>query len=125
MKLAVLAVLLVPMVPAGAPVSFDSDSVRVGDVAVTDIVMQLKETPSGFVLASKGSVETLARPVSVPLPPDDGLRWYESPAWYAAVRLSGLLPDLAEIAGRAWILDTVRWVQEQADVSGLRGPGSP
>ncbi len=60
--------------------------------------------------------EPLDRPVSVPLPPcpDDGLRWYERPDWYATVRLSGLLPELTEIAGRAWVLDTIRWAQEQA-----------
>jgi hypothetical protein len=70
MKLAALAVLLVAMAPAAAPVSFDAESFKVGDAAITDIVMQLKETPSGFVLASKGSVEPLARPVSVLLAPE-------------------------------------------------------
>jgi hypothetical protein len=53
-------------------------------------------------------------PLPRPLPPcpDDGLRWYEHPDWSAAVRVSGLLPDLTEIAGRAWVLETVRWAQE-------------
>ena len=60
--------------------------------------------------------DPLIRPVAGPVPPgpDDGLRWYERPDWYATVRISGLLPDLAEIADRAWVLDTVRWVHGQA-----------
>jgi hypothetical protein len=70
MKLAVLAVVLVAMVPAGPSVSFDSESVRVGDESLTDVVMQLRETPAGFILASKASVEPLARPVSVALAPE-------------------------------------------------------
>lgn len=65
-----------------------------------------------------GAADPLTLPVAGPLPPypdpDDGLRWYERPDWYAAVRVSGLLPDLTEIAGRAWVLETVRWAQEQA-----------
>jgi hypothetical protein len=58
----------------------------------------------------------LARPVAGPLPPapDDGPRWYERPEWHAVTGASFLLPDLARIAGRAWMLDTLRWTQEQA-----------
>jgi hypothetical protein len=73
MKLAALAVLLVPWVPTGVPVTFEADSVRVGDVAVTDLVMQLKETSSGFVLVSKDSVEPLAKPVMVSLALDHSI----------------------------------------------------
>jgi hypothetical protein len=58
--------------------------------------------------------DPLIRPVAGPPDPDDGLRWYERPDWYESIRVSGLLPDLAEIASRAWMLDTVRWAQEQA-----------
>ena len=58
----------------------------------------------------------LARPVAGPLPPvpDDGLRWHERPDWQAVLDASLLLPDLARVAGRAWLLDTLRWTQEQA-----------
>jgi len=54
-------------------VSFDAESVRVGDAPVTDLVLQLKETPSGMLLVSKGSVEPLAQPISVSLSPDHNL----------------------------------------------------
>ncbi|HXX92400.1 MAG TPA: hypothetical protein VEN81_02125 [Planctomycetota bacterium] len=70
MKFVGLAVLLVAAAPEGAPVSFGPESVQVGESVVNDRAMQLRETPSGFVLASKGSVEPLGRPVRVSLGPD-------------------------------------------------------
>ena len=47
-------------------------------------------------------------------PPDSDLRWFEHPDWKMTLDVSFLLPDLARITGRAWLLDTLRWTQEQA-----------
>jgi hypothetical protein len=70
MKLAVLAVLLVAAAPSGVSVSFDGESVRVGDSAVTETVLELRQVTAGPILVSKSSVEPLSQPVSISLTPD-------------------------------------------------------
>lgn len=67
MKLLAIAILLAAGTRTSAPVSFDAESVRVGELAITDLVLQMKETASGVILVSKGSVEPLSSPLSVSL----------------------------------------------------------
>lgn len=70
MKLAVLACFLVAAAPRGVSVSFDAESVRVGDTAITETVLELREIPTGPILVSNQSVEPLASPLSVSVAPD-------------------------------------------------------
>ncbi len=49
------------------------------------------------------AADVLVRPVAGPLPPDDGLCWYERPEWYAALRMSARLPPVELEAPAAWL----------------------
>jgi hypothetical protein len=50
--------------------------------------------PQPAMTPAPAAGDTLIRPYSAPLPPDDGLQWFERPEWYAALRASGRLPSL-------------------------------
>jgi hypothetical protein len=54
-----------------------------------------------LIIARRRAV--LERPFSAPLPPDDGLCWYERPEWYAALRFSARLPAVEHASPATWL----------------------